>query len=227
VYASALPEILTLGLPESSNGELSKDAFEDLLKACERKNALVIGPGLGLSEDVKSLLFALLERVEIPVVLDADALTLIAEDLDVLKKCRIPKILTPHPGEAARLLKTSKEELLADRLYYSRRLAELSSSIVVFKGPHTLVCEPSGKCSVSSIDEPGLSQGGTGDVLAGVIGSLLAQGYTPFEAACLGVFLHGYSGTVLREKKGPWGYTATEVANFLPQVIKELKENPK
>ncbi len=223
VYSTALPEILTMGLPETSKGEISKSALELLLKACERKKALVIGPGLGLSDEVKTLLFSLLEKIEVPVVLDADALTLIAEDLNILKKCKASKVLTPHPGEAARLLKTPKEELLSDRLSSARRLTELTFSTVVFKGPHSLVCDFSGKCGVSSIDEPGLSQGGTGDVLAGVIGALLAQGYPPFEAACLGVFLHGYSGILLKEIKGPWGYIATEVANVLPQVIKKLK----
>jgi len=221
IYCSILPEILTLGLPENSYGEVSFESLEEILNACKRKSVLVIGPGLGLSEEMKKLFFTLLEKLDIPVVIDADGLTLLSENPSVLKNYKIPKVLTPHPGEASRLLKISKDEILKDRLKIAKELANLTDSIVVLKGPHTIISSPDNE-AISSIDEPGLSQGGTGDVLSGLIGAFIAQKYPPFLATALAVFLHGEAGKYLSKEKGPFGYTATEVANAVPLILKKL-----
>ncbi len=224
IYSSMIPEILTAGLEENEKGEISADSLYEILEIAKNKSVLVIGPGLGLSEEVKELFFELLKNLEIPLVIDADALTLLSENLEVLKFYKAPKILTPHPGEATRLLKVSKEEIMKDRLKYVQKLSEITDSVVVLKGPHTIVYSSDGRCGISSIDEPGLSQGGQGDVLSGLIGAFIAQKYDPFTATCLAVYLHGKTGKYLHETLGPFGYTAKDVADNISKILKELEK---
>jgi NAD(P)H-hydrate epimerase len=222
VYASMLPEALTAGLEEGPRGEVSYANLESLLDLCEKKTALVVGPGLGLGEEVKRLFWELLERVKVPVLIDADGLTIASEKPERLKELPCPKVLTPHPGEAERLLKISKREILRDPVTAAKKLVDLTGAVVVLKGPHTVISSTDGREGISVWDVPGLSQGGTGDVLSGVIGALMSQRYDLFEAACLGVFLHGWAGEKLASEKGPFGYLASEVANKIPEVLKEI-----
>jgi NAD(P)H-hydrate epimerase len=223
VYAVMLPEALTLGLEENFYGEVSIKELPKIVEACSKKSVLVIGPGLGLSTEMKILFFELLKEINLPLVIDADALTLLSEKPEVLKDYPGFKILTPHPGEAIRILKISKEELMEDRIFWTKRLSELTGAVVILKGAHSVICGD-GKEGISSIDEPGLSQGGTGDVLAGLIGALVAQGYDPFTSACLGVFVHGKAGKILSKEYGPFGYPASLLAETFPSVFKILQE---
>lgn len=225
IYSSMIPEILTAGFEETEKGEISYKSLYEILEIAKNKSVLVIGPGLGLSEEIKKLFFELLKYLEIPLIIDADALTLISENPDFLKTYKAPKILTPHPGEATRLLKVPKEEIMKDRLGYVQRLSEITDSIVVLKGPHTIIYSPDGRCGISSIDEPGLSQGGQGDVLSGLIGAFIAQKYEPFIATCFAVYLHGKVGKYLHETIGPFGYTAKDVAENITKILKELEND--
>lgn len=223
VYATILPEILTAGLEEEASGEISFKSVEDFLKLCEKKGVLVVGPGLGLSEGVRDFLIEVLKRINLPLVIDADALTLLSETPEILKNYRGVKVLTPHPGEAQRFLKISTKEILSRRLKATEELVKLTDSIVVLKGPHSIIMAPDGRTGISSIDEPGLSQGGMGDILSGLIGAFLVQGYEPFLATCLAVFLHGEAGKYLHQNYGPFGFTATEVGETLPKLLKILE----
>ncbi|HEA84291.1 MAG TPA: NAD(P)H-hydrate dehydratase [Thermodesulfobacterium geofontis] len=225
IYCSMVPEILTAGFEENEYGEISYKSLAEVLEIAKGKSVLVIGPGLGLSEEVKKLFFDLISQLDIPLVVDADALTLLSENPEALKAYKAPKVLTPHPGEAVRLLKISKEEVMKNRLECSKKLSEMTNSIVVLKGPHSVVYSSDGRCGISSIDEPGLSQGGQGDVLSGLIGAFIAQKYEPFVATCLAVYLHGEAGKYLSKNKGPFGYTATDVAVTIPTVLRELKND--
>ncbi|PMP69234.1 MAG: bifunctional ADP-dependent NAD(P)H-hydrate dehydratase/NAD(P)H-hydrate epimerase [Thermodesulfobacterium geofontis] len=225
IYSSMIPEILTAGFEENDKGEISYKNLMKILEIVKNKSVLVIGPGLGLSEEVKNLFFDLIPRLEIPLVIDADALTHLSENPEILKNYRAPKIITPHPGEAVRLLKVSKDEIMRDRLESAKRLSQLTDAIVVLKGPHSIVYSPDGRCGISSIDEPGLSQGGQGDILSGLIGAFIAQGYDPFIGTSLAVYLHGEAGKYLSKTLGPFGYTATEVAETVPKILKELKND--
>jgi NAD(P)H-hydrate epimerase len=222
VYSGLLPEILTLGLPEAE-GEIAENSLEVILEALTGKRCLVVGPGLGLGSGPRRVLLELLKRVKVPIVLDADALTLLSDSLDILKSYPYPRVLTPHPGEAGRLLKREPQEILEDPLRSLSQLIELTGSIVVLKGPHTLIGDPRGLVFISSIDEPGMAQGGMGDVLTGMIGAFIAQGYSPFEASALGVYIHGASGRFLRETRGPFGFVASEVAQNIPETLKKLE----
>jgi NAD(P)H-hydrate epimerase len=225
VYSSMIPEVLTAGFEENDKGEISYKNLTKILELAKNKSILVIGPGLGLSEEVKNLFFDLISELEIPLVIDADALTLLSENPQVLKNYKAPKVLTPHPGEAARLLKISKDEIMKNRLDTAKKISELTDSIVVLKGPHTVVYSSDGRCGISSIDEPGLSQGGQGDILSGLIGAFIAQRYEPFIATCLAVYLHGEAGKYLSQSLGPFGYTATQVADTIPKILMELKND--
>ncbi len=224
IYSSMLPEALTLGLPER-DGEVSEEGIEMVLSALSRKKALVIGPGFGLGEGPQKILFSLLEKATFPMVLDADALTLISSHLDKLKSYPYPKILTPHPGEAARLLSCEPIDILKDPLSAIQKLITLTSATIVLKGPHTIIGGISGEYFISSIDEPGMAQGGMGDILSGILGALLAQGYPPLQASALGVYLHGATAKLLRKTYGPYGFTAKDLAQDLPKIIKTLEEN--
>lgn len=223
IYCSMLPEALTLGLPEK-DGEISDEAIPYLLETLSQKKALVIGPGLGLGEGPEKVLYTLLEKISLPIILDADALTLIAKNLDLLKRYPHPKVITPHPGEAARLLSCKPSDVLKDPLLAVKNLVALTSAIVVLKGPHTIIASPNEEIYISSVDEPGMAQGGMGDVLSGIIGALITQGYSPFNACALGVYLHGASGVILRNSYGPFGFSASQLANQVPVVLKKLEE---
>ena len=223
-YCTLLPEALTLGLPERE-GEVSEEALELLWKALEGKRVLVIGPGFGLGAGPQRVLWAILEKAQIPLVLDADALTLLSKEPERLKRYRGTKIICPHPGEAARLLGITTQEVLKDLLGSLQKLVDLTGAVVALKGPHTLIGDPSGKIYISSIDEPSLAQGGMGDVLTGLIGALLSQGYEALTATALAVYLHGASGQSLHKDKGPLGLLASEIANHIPQILKRWESN--
>jgi hydroxyethylthiazole kinase-like uncharacterized protein yjeF len=198
-------------------------------------NVIAIGPGLGSSLLAKAWLGAVLRDYAAisslgAIVIDADALNLIATDKALgaaLQNCTLPCILTPHPGEAARLLHSSSAEVQADRIGSLNALVAWSKQIVILKGQHTLLGSPSEETRVCHRGNPSLAVGGTGDVLTGLIASLLAQGMnkklTPWEAACLGVEVHALAADRLRDKLGgPIGMTPSELILEIRQVLNDL-----
>ena len=198
-------------------------------------NVIAIGPGLGSSSLAKAWLGAVLRDYAMvsslgAIVFDADALNLIAADEALgaaLQNCTLPCILTPHPGEAARLLHSSSAEIQADRIASLNALVAWSKQIVILKGQHTLLGSPSEENRVCHRGNPSLAVGGTGDVLTGLIASLLAQGMdkrlTPWEAACLGVEVHALAADRLRDKLGgPIGMTPSELILEIRQVLNDL-----
>ena len=185
--------------------------------------AIVMGPGLSRAADGKELLRTLFP-VERPKVLDADALNLLAEEDGWWKNLRGPAVLTPHPGEMARLCGLSPEKVRADRLNLAREKAQQWGVILVLKYAVTLVAPPEGAVYINSTGNSGLATGGTGDVLAGVIGGLLAQGLSAEKAAVLGVYLHGAAGDLAAAELGPAGMIAGDLLRKLPLVIKRGTE---
>ena len=198
-------------------------------------NVIAIGPGLGSSLLAKAWLGAVLRDYAVvsslgAIVFDADALNLIAADEALgaaLQNCTLPCILTPHPGEAARLLHSSSAQVQADRIASLNALVAWSKQIVILKGQHTLLGSPSEETRVCHRGNPSLAVGGTGDVLTGLIASLLAQGMnkklTPWEAACLGVEVHALAADRLRDKLGgPIGMTPSELILEIRQVLNDL-----
>ncbi len=219
VLATKLTEAMTHALPETGDGTPSLGAREDIRRALERKKAMVIGPGLGLHEDTMKLVCALIREVDIPVVVDADALTAMAGEMEGFAAGSCGSlVLTPHPGEMARLCGCSVEQVQADRLDSVRRLAMKTGAVVVLKGARTVTASPEGEICINMTGNSGMGTGGMGDVLSGMIGALLCQGYSPWDAARLGVCAHGLAGDMLASGRGPWGWLAGDLAKWLPRV---------
>ncbi len=218
VIAQKLTEAMTDALPETPDGQISKDAFEVAMDLLQGKKAACIGPGLGISKDAFAFSQKMAVHCPIPLVMDADALTALSKCTEVLKEAKAPRVLTPHPGEMARLIGKEVAEIQKNRISYARDLATDTGAVVVLKGMSTVCASPEGKISINSTGNSGMGTGGMGDTLTGIIGALLAQGYDPWEAARIGVFVHGKGADLVSEIKGPFGYTAREAANQLPRV---------
>jgi NAD(P)H-hydrate epimerase len=218
VYSQKLTEAMTEGLSETEEGSIAKAAVSELRTMIEKKKAVVVGPGAGLCRETREALLVLIKNIPLPMVIDADALTAIGDRFDLLKDCSHPRILTPHLGEMARLTGAVIPEIEEDRFNMVRDYASASGAYVVLKGYRSLVASPDGRLAVNTSGNQGMASGGMGDVLSGIIGGLLAQGYSPWKAACLGVYAHGLSGDILSRERGPYGYLAGEVADNLPGV---------
>lgn len=211
--------------PAPAKNILDSQAWSVIADKCQGAQALAIGPGLGKNTDFISVLEEVLRSVEFPVILDADALNLIAEDPGILgwRQGRGPLILTPHPGEMARLCSCSAQEIQDNRLEIALNKAVEWGAILVLKGAVTVVASPDGRAFLNPTGNPGLGTGGTGDVLTGSILGWLAQGVSSFEAACLGVYLHGKAADELAKDVGWAGFTASEVADQLPKARRAIE----
>jgi NAD(P)H-hydrate epimerase len=180
----------------------------------------VFGPGLTPHESVRSLLEEVWERWELPCVVDADALNAVSLGLKLPEP---PCILTPHPGEMARLLGMSSEKVQADRFGSVALAVGKYVRTVLLKGAYSVAGDPEGHIFVNTTGNPGMAAGGMGDVLAGVVAGLLAQGLPPLHAAAVGAYLHGAAGDLCAELLGPVGFTAGDVATKLPAARAKLE----
>lgn len=211
IYASSLAEAMCVVLDDAPADAFGPAQLDALVRALETRDVLVLGPGLGQTPEVASLVRALLARAQLPAVVDADALNMFAADATALVSAS-PRVLTPHPGEAARLLDSTIAAIQTDRPAAARALASKSGAIAVLKGARTVIAAPDGALCVNPTGGPGLAAGGSGDVLAGLIGALLAQGLSAWDAARLGAYLHGLAGD-----RGPSvGGLASELAGRIP-----------
>ena len=221
-----LTEAMTKPLPETINEVISQKAADSILKFTKNSSVLAFGPGISTASSVKELLKKILPSVETPVVIDADGLNVLAEiineDKDFLKSISVPVVLTPHPGEMARLTKLSIEEIQNDRLKYAVKYAAEWGVILVLKGAKTLVANPDGKVYLNTTGNPGMATGGSGDVLTGVVSSLIAQGIEPLDSTALGVYLHGRAGDMAAVDKGMHGMTAKTIIEWLPETLIDL-----
>lgn len=221
IIASMGAEYMTEALAEEADGTLAAAAVDAVLAA--RHDVVACGPGLGRTPGVSAFVRGLLERGSVPLVLDADALTALADDLSLLhgREDR-DVIITPHPGEMARLLGTTTEAVQLNRLEYAREFATSRHLYVVLKGHRTLIATPDGRVFVNPTGGAGLATGGTGDVLTGVIAAWLAQ-LLDAEAACrLGVFLHGAAGDIAESEEGQVGMIASSVVSALGLAVRRL-----
>ncbi len=224
VFAAGVREAMTATLPDD-DGRIRFDASA-LAALLAGKSAVVAGPGLGTHEGAARTVRWLLEQAEVPLVLDADALTIVAREPAVLRAARTPLVLTPHPGEMARLLGGDTAAVQGDRAGVARRFADAHRCTVLLKGARTVIAEPSGFVWVNPTGNPGMASGGMGDVLAGVIGALLAQGLTAPEAACLGAYVHGFAADRIAHDGGAIGLLATDVADALRPALHALVAEP-
>jgi NAD(P)H-hydrate epimerase len=222
--AAKLTEAMFRPLPETKEGSLSLQGLADIASAVETMDACAIGPGLSQHPQTKELVRQLLPKIVKPLVLDADGLNALAEDVKLLKKLSLPIILTPHPGEMARLTRLSPEEVQRDRERLAKAFATTYRVIVVLKGHHTVVANVDGSVFINETGNPGMASGGCGDVLTGVIAGLLGQKLQPFDAARLGVYLHGLAGDLVASDRGQIGLLASDVADRIPKAIKQYQQ---
>ena len=222
IMAAKLTEVMTRGLPETEGRALSAGALDAALELCEKGTAVVLGCGLGTHPETAEFVRRFVQAVRKPMVVDADGLNCLAGDVRVLEGDHGDLIVTPHPGEMARLLGTTAEQVQSNRVDTAREAASRFHSIVVLKGARTLIAEPSGRVFINPTGNVGLATGGTGDVLAGAIGGLLAQGLSPFDAAVCGVFVHGRAGDIAAWRIGVAGMIAGDVLRAVPEALREL-----
>ncbi len=216
-------EAMTVSLPDAGTGYLANSAFPAIGKLLAGKDALAIGPGIDRRPGTVALVHALVETVDLPMVIDADGLNALADDITVLRRKKSANIvLTPHPGEMARLLGTSIPDVEAIRISVAQEFARNYGIYLVLKGARTIIASPNGMSSINGSGNPGMATGGMGDVLTGIIVSLLGQGYRTENACRLGVFLHGYAADLVAEEKGEIGMSATDVQEKLPYACKKL-----
>lgn len=216
-------EAMTMPLEDDGKGHLRAAHGAAVLRVLSGKDAVAVGPGISFSADTVALVHSLVRGCTLPMVLDADALNAVADDVDVLLKRKSSTVvLTPHPGEMSRLTGQSIAAIEADRIAAARSFAVHYSVYLVLKGAATVVAAPDGSIAINGSGNPGMASGGMGDVLTGVIVSLLGQGYPPFDACRLGVFLHGHAADLVARDKGETGIAATDVLERIPDACQDI-----
>jgi ADP-dependent NAD(P)H-hydrate dehydratase len=221
--ASFEPSYMTYPVAADPDGLASLDDSRRILERfLPNASALAMGPGMGQSADLRELVRWVVRSVEIPTVLDADALNNLVGQTDALASLRRPVVLTPHPAEFARLTGRSTAEIQADRETHALALAaEARHLIVVLKGAGTIVTDGK-RLYVNTTGNPGMATGGSGDALTGVISALIAQQMEPFDAACLGVYAHGLAGDIARDQNGEVGMIAGDIVDSLADAFHHL-----
>jgi NAD(P)H-hydrate epimerase len=218
-FSVRLLEAMMVGLP-SDEGSLTPDAVEPALQAIRRADAVVLGPGLGRTPGAQAFAREMFERIDVPLVIDADGLNALAgvfpEDLP---QRRWPTVLTPHAGELGRLLEVDSSDVEAQRLRHAREAAHRSRAFVVLKGDDTIVSSPNGRVAISRGGAPALATAGTGDVLSGITGAMLAKRLPPAHAACAAVLAHLRAGRLAAAPHGPDGVIASDVIRQLPAAF--------
>ncbi|MGH7429874.1 MAG: NAD(P)H-hydrate dehydratase, partial [Candidatus Methylomirabilaceae bacterium] len=223
VMEAKLTEVMTEPLPETAERTVAIAALGKLLKLIDGKRALAIGPGLSTQSETSEVVRELVATVTLPMVLDADGINALASKPETLARAAGPLILTPHPGELARLLSISRDEVLHDRIAIAKKVATDYRVHLVLKGARTLVVDPDGRVAINMTGNPGMATGGTGDVLTGLIAGLLAQGRDPGLAARAGVYLHGLAGDLAAEAVGQEAMLASDLMAQIPEAIRRVK----
>ncbi|HKB36420.1 MAG TPA: NAD(P)H-hydrate dehydratase [Gemmataceae bacterium] len=221
LVAAGNPCYMTAALAEDAQGRLAGAARDELLGLARANTVVAVGPGLGGSSDLPSLVLSLIEQTQIPLVVDADGLNALQGLVAQLRGRGAPVILTPHPGEFARLLGSDVVAVQADRQGLAVRFAAEHGLVVVLKGHRTIVTDGR-RVYVNATGNPGMATGGTGDVLTGLVAALLGQGLEAFAAAQLGVYLHGSAGDLARDELGEVSLIASDLLTYLPRAFRAL-----
>jgi hydroxyethylthiazole kinase-like uncharacterized protein yjeF len=223
ILEAKLTEAMTAPLPDAGSGYLTADAVERIYQLLEGKTAVALGPGISTELTVQEVIAKLASETTLPLVIDADGLTALVSRSAILKQSKGSMILTPHPGEMARLAGITTQEVQADRITVAKSCAASYNAIVVLKGNRTVIATPDQEVYINPTGNPGMATGGTGDVLTGMIGGLLAQGLPPLEAAKWGVYLHGLAGDIAAQEIGEIPLIASDIIDYLPDALTEVK----
>lgn len=222
IMANKLTEVMTYPLSDDGTGHFSKDAAVEIVRFLEDKDVLALGPGMGTGEDLFDLIMHILSEIDISIVIDADGLNNISNDVHVLSRYDAPIVLTPHPGEMARLINRSIEYVMENPVEVALSLSKDIGAVVLLKGATSVIANSDGRVYINTTGNSGMATGGSGDVLTGIVASLMAQGYDAFYAAVLGSFIHGMAGDMAADDKGEVGVIAHDILDTIPYVFKSL-----
>ncbi|MGI6697126.1 MAG: NAD(P)H-hydrate dehydratase [Clostridiales bacterium] len=224
VIENRVTEAMSVPLGEGTVLRLDDSTRERLASLLDWASAAVLGPGMGVYDGGADFLEFVLANARCPLVLDADALNCLAGKRELLKKASVPVVVTPHPGEMARLAGQSINEIQADRIKAAAAFSKEWGTVTVLKGANSVIAEADGNIYINTTGNPGMASGGMGDVLAGMIASFMAQGLEPTKAACVAVYIHGRAADLLAGERGMYGLTASELAERIPPAIKLTTE---
>ena len=223
IFEEALHEAMTIPMTEDSGGIFSGSDWNLIKESMAGKQALAVGPGMGTKSGARELVMKLYLESELPMIVDADGLNILSMDRSRIKAPPAPRILTPHPGEMARLTGMTTREIQGNRLEIASSFAKENRVVLALKGAATIIAGPDGRIAVNSTGNPGMATGGMGDVLTGLIGGLLAQGLDVWQAACLGIYVHGLAADRLAAVSGvSMGFIAGDVARELPKAFNQI-----
>jgi NAD(P)H-hydrate epimerase len=225
ILEAKLIETMTVPLPETESLSLGREAFEPLMALAQGKSAVALGPGISTTPETVELVQKLVRSLPIPMVIDADGITAVAAAEEVLRDARAPVILTPHPGEMARLIGKTSKEVQEDRIGVAREFSSDFRCHVILKGARTVVSTPSGEVFINPTGNPGMASGGTGDVLTGMLGGLVCQGLSLTDSAKAAVYLHGRAGDLAASKKGERSLIATDLIEMIPVLLKDMESS--
>jgi hydroxyethylthiazole kinase-like uncharacterized protein yjeF len=222
VLESNVLEVMTSPLPEAEGGILDESSFNEIMDLIAGKKCLALGPGLGTASSTRNLVIRIIQECSMPIVIDADGLNNLIDNIHILKNLKNPIILTPHPGEMSRLISRPVSFIQNDRINCARGFAEKFKVHVVLKGARTVIAHPDGKVFINPTGNSGMASGGMGDILTGIIAGFVTQGYSPESATHAGTYLHGAAADMLQKNMAPFGFLATEVMNAIPGQIQNL-----
>jgi hydroxyethylthiazole kinase-like uncharacterized protein yjeF len=222
VLETLVVEAMTCQLPENDDGVLTSSGFDIVVGLLAGKKCLALGPGLGTFPETADLVCRIAGATKVPMVIDADGLNILAGQIHLLKALKAPAVLTPHPGEMARLADRTTSFVQKNRVECARDFAMIHNVHLVLKGAKTVVAHPDGNVVINPTGNAGMASGGMGDVLTGVIAGLITQGIDLKLAVSMGVYLHGVAADSLARHTGPFGYLATDVIKELPKQINRL-----
>jgi len=222
IYDAQVMESVTIPLEDERTGRLSKRCLSRIEAEIKRMDVLAVGPGLGTGDDIFDIVARMVEMADVPLVVDADGLNVLSRDVSVLKNLKTQMVITPHPGEMARLCGISIGEVQDNRIDVAREFAEKWKVVTVLKGARTIIALPDGTIYINPTGNAGMATAGSGDVLTGIIASLIGQGVTPWHAAVAGTYLHGMAGDNAAQVRGEHGMIAGDIVNELPYAIKSL-----
>ncbi len=223
VIAGKITEVMTYPLTETDEKTIALQAIDTILELSKDKEVIAIGPGLTTNKDTAELVRRFIKNVNATVVIDADAINAINDHLEILKERKAHTVLTPHPGEMARLIGKTSSEVQQNRIGIARDFAVQYSVYLVLKGANTVIAGPSGVVYINPTGNPGMATAGTGDALTGIIAGFIAQGLDISSAVRLGVYLHGLAGDLAAGEKGMIGMIAGDLIDRIPEAIRQLE----
>lgn len=218
IYQNVVPEAVAIGLKDN-NGIISEDSTSTILSMLRKCNVAAIGPGLSANNSIYNIISNIAESASIPVVLDADALNVLAKNTDVFSKFKKDIVITPHPGEMSRLTGLDVSYIQQNRIEVAKKYASLWGVVVVLKGARTIIANKNGELYINPTGNAGMATAGSGDALTGIIASLIGQGVGAYEAAVAGVYLHGLAGDMAAVSKGEHGLNAMDIVEKVPHAI--------